>query len=83
MTARTTDRIMPKSGSGDSIRLADGRTIGLRSVNRKYDCRYATDDERRYGCYLVCGDDGGEYVVSADVSGLRSRTFRPCSGWAR
>lgn len=76
---RTTDRIIPKSGSGDAILLADGREIGLQTVIKKFNCARATDDERRYGCYWVVGADGEEYVVTADVSGLYSRTFRPCS----
>lgn len=76
---RTTDRIIPKSGRGDTILLDDGREIALLAVVRKYDCATPTEDERRYGCYWVVGADDEEYVVTADVSGLRSRTFRPCS----
>jgi hypothetical protein len=46
---------------------------------RPYVCA-ATADERRYGCYWVIGDDDEEYVVTAEVSGRYTRTFRPCSG---
>ncbi len=78
-STRTTDRIIPKSGGDDTILFEDGRTTGLQTVIRKFNCTTATADERRYGCYWVTGADGEEYVVTADVSGLRSRTFRPCS----
>jgi hypothetical protein len=78
-SARTTDRIIPKSGGADTILFDDGRTTALATVIRKFNCTTATDDERRYGCYWVVGADGEEYVVTADVSGLRSRTFRICS----
>ena len=74
------DRIQPKSGRGDTILLPDGSEVELRTVIRKYNCSIATDEERRYGCYWVVGVDGEEYVVTADVSGLRNRTFRVCSG---
>ena len=70
-------RLIPTSG--DVILLDDGHEVGVRVTNRKYDCSTKTDDERRYGCYWVVGVDGEEYVVTADVSGLRSRTFRICS----
>lgn len=76
---RTTERILPKSGRGDTILLDDGRAIELRTVIRKYNCSAASDDERRYGCYWVVGDDDNEYVVTADVSGRYSRTFKTCS----
>lgn len=76
---RTTERILPKSGRGDTILLDDGREIELHTVIRKYNCTTTTEEERRYGCYWVVGADDEEYIVTADVSGLRSRTFRPCS----
>jgi hypothetical protein len=70
-------RLIPTPG--DAIALTDGRTVGVRVCNRKFACARTTPDERRYGCYWVVGDDDEEYVVTADVSGLRSRTFVVCS----
>jgi hypothetical protein len=72
--------IRPRSGKNDLILLADGRTIGLQTCVRSFTCLVATAEERRYGCWLVVGADGEEYIVSAEVSGRYSRTFRPCSG---
>lgn len=71
-------RLIPTGG--DLIATDAGGTIGVRVCIRKFACARTTPDERRYGCYWVEGDDGEEYVVTADVSGLRSRTFVVCSG---
>lgn len=79
MSATPNGRIMPKSGRGDTILLEGGRAIELRTVLRKYNCTSTTPDEARHGCYWVVGDDGEEYVVTAEVSGRYSRTFIPCS----
>jgi hypothetical protein len=65
--------------AGDTILLDDGRELIVDKLERRYNCRRSTTEERRYGCFWVYGADDEEYVVTADVSGLRERTFRPCS----
>jgi hypothetical protein len=63
---------------GDTVIAWNGESR-VRSVVRRFACIAATDDERRYGCWLVVDSAGEEHVVTADVSGRYSRTFRPCS----
>ena len=79
MTGRG-DLIRPFGGRNDLILRADGTSVVVAACVRQFACTRSTADERRYGCWLVVGADDEEYIVSADVSGLRSRTFRPCSG---
>lgn len=71
-------RLLPTPG--DAIALDVGRLVAVKTSIRKYACSTASADERRHGCYWVVGGDDEEYVVTADVSGLRSQAFRICSG---
>ena len=64
---------------GDDILLTDGQQLKVDRLQRRYHCRHSTAEERRYGCFWVIADNDEEYVITADVSGLYSRTFRPCS----
>lgn len=75
-------RLIPTPG--DTIALGkpgfEEHSTKIKATLRKFNCVVASPDERRYGCYWVSAANGEEYVVSADVSGLRSRTFVVCSG---
>ena len=65
--------------AGDTILLADDRKLKVDVLQRRYNCRRSTAEERMYGCFWVIADDNEEYVVTIDVSGRYERTFRPCS----
>ena len=82
MKAMPDGRLIPTAR--DTIAFDDGKTVPIIICVRRFACARKTADETRYGCYLVLGEkiDGEgeeEYIVTADVSGRYSRTFRPCS----
>lgn len=77
---------------GDTL-LPHGRAAGdmagwrVERLVRPFACAQRTPDETRHGCWWVTARDRDgqeeEFVVTADVSGLTTRTFVGCSGSRR